>query len=395
MPAKRIVIVATHPIQYHIPWYRTLAASKNCELTVIYGMQLDSKQQSIGFDKEFSWDIPLMEGYQWQLLDNTAKTPGVEKFNGIDCPSIKQVLQGLKPDLVIITGWQSRILLQALFAARKLKIKIVMRGESNAMYKRAFYKRLLHRMLLTRVDAFLAIGSANREFYLNNGVDDAVIFRAPYFVDNDRFHKISGLSSQEKSDLRTQFSIPDSSYCFIYSGKLIDKKNVQELLNSFLILYEKHSDIHLLIIGDGKQKPALTSFVHDHQLPITFAGFVNQSEIPKLYSIGDCFLLASNYGETWGLVVNEAMICGLPAIVSDRVGCGPDIIIPGETGYVYPFGDTAELAKYMRSMTENRETSKKMGAQAQKHVLESFNVEHTVSATLKALDYLSANNSQS
>jgi glycosyltransferase involved in cell wall biosynthesis len=335
-----------------------------------------------------------MEGYKWQLLDNAAVAPGVEHFNGISCSNIKQVLKDLKPDVVILTGWQSRVLLQALFAARKLKIKIVMRGESNAMYKRALYKRILHRMLLSRVDAFLAIGSANRKFYLDNGVENANIFSAPYFVENDRFYEISSISNQEESELRTQFGIPESSYCFVYSGKLIEKKNVQELLNSFLILYKKHRNIHLLIIGDGELKPALNDFVREHQLPITFAGFVNQSAIPKLYSIGDCFLLASNYGETWGLVVNEAMACGLPAIVSDRVGCGPDIIIPGKTGYIYPFGDTERLVSYMRSMIENRENSKEMGANAQKNVLETFNVENTLSATLKVLDYLPTNRSQ-
>jgi len=195
----RVVIIATHPIQYHAPWYRELAKQDELEVTVLFGMQLDEKQQSQGFGTEFTWDIPLLDGYDWERLENQSANPGIGKFSGIDCPHIKDTLIRLKADVVILTGWQSKLLIQSLFAARSLKLAIIMRGESNAMYERVWYKRLLHRAMLSRIDAFLAIGSSNRLFYEKNAVSPEKIYSAPYFVENNRFQNSSKLSTVKPS----------------------------------------------------------------------------------------------------------------------------------------------------------------------------------------------------
>lgn len=384
----RVVIIATHPIQYHAPWYRELAKQDELEVTVLFGMQLDEKQQSQGFGTEFTWDIPLLDGYDWERLENQSANPGIGKFSGIDCPHIKDTLIRLKADVVILTGWQSKLLIQSLFAARSLKLAIIMRGESNAMYERVWYKRLLHRAMLSRIDAFLAIGSSNRLFYEKNAVSPEKIYSAPYFVENNRFQNSSKLSTEEMSNLRESLGIAKESFCFVYSGKLIDKKNVQEILSAFALFSTSNQNAHLLIIGDGVHKENLEQYAKTERLSVTFAGFINQTEIPKMYAIGDCFLLASNFGETWGLVVNEAMVCGLPAIVSDRVGCGPDLILEGITGFSYTFGQVEDLASKMREISMDRQISSQMGDAARHHVLENFDVKHTVAATKKAISDL-------
>jgi len=384
----RMAIVATHPIQYQAPWFRELAKDDDIELTVLFGMLLDEKQQSKGFGTEFSWDIPLLEGYHWKQLKNRASNPDTGGFSSIDCPDIRNTLNKLDLNIVILTGWHSKLLIQALFAARSLSIVTMMRGDSNAMVKRAWYKKIIHRALLSRIDMFFAVGSSNRQFFINNGVKPDNIYASPHFIENKRFIESSKLSSTEKTRLRTRLDIPKDNYCFVYSGKLIDKKNVQELLSAFSKVYKEHKDIHFLIIGDGRHRESLTCFAEARNLPVTFAGFINQTEIPKMYAIGDCFLLASNFGETWGLVVNEAMVCGLPAIVSDRVGCGPDLILEGITGFSYTFGQVEDLASKMREISMDRQISSQMGDAARHHVLENFDVKHTVAATKKAISDL-------
>lgn len=388
MPKKKIVLVATHPIQYHVPWFRALEKEDGYSLTVLFGMLLDSKQQSTGFDHEFTWDIPLLEGYQYRVLENTSSNPGIEHFNGISCPNIRDVVKELNPDVIIITGWQSKMLLQAIRAAKNENIKIIMRGESNAMRRRAFYKNVLHRILLRRIDAFLAIGSGNKAFYIKNGVNRQQIFDAPYFVENERFLASSHRRDDDKIRLRQEFYIDPSAFCFVYSGKLIEKKNVKELLKAFQEIYHNHKNIHLLIIGDGQYKNTLEDYAIRYKLPVTFAGFVNQTQIPDIYSIGNCFLLASDYGETWGLVVNEAMLSGMPAIISDRVGCGPDLIISNKTGFIYPYGNTAKLAENMTFMVQNPDVAKRMGEYARRLVAKRFNVEQTVMSTIHAIEQL-------
>lgn len=384
MKPINVVIAATHPIQYHSPWFRELSKVSHLNVTVLFGMMPSARQQSVGFDTDFSWDIPLTDGFQWQVLENVSEQPNLSNFKGIDCPSIGGHLNDLKPDFLIITGWQSKYLLQATYAAWRHGIKMIVRGESNAKKSRPLSVRLLHRLLLGRFSAFLAIGSSNRQFYLDNGVHPEKIFSAPYFVENKRFMSISDDSSANSLLAK----IPSDHFCFIYSGKLIEKKNVIELLVAYAELSQKTDKIHLVIVGDGALRASLESYAEQYRLSITFCGFVNQSVIPSLYAVADCFLLASDYDETWGLVVNEAMVSGLPAIVSNRAGSSEDLVIEAQTGYVYPYGDTAALSAKMALVCNQPERSKQMGINAKQHVLKHFNVEKTVDATCQAIDYL-------
>ena len=361
MKQRRIVVIATHPIQYHVPWFRALAKVDGIDLLVLFGILPDSQQQGTGFGTSFSWDIPLTDGYQWQVLENAAKSPSLCSFFGIDCPGLFGTINELEPDALIITGWQSKMLLQAILAATRLRIKMIVRGESNAKKRRPFYVRWLQRILLTRFNTFLAIGISNKQFYLNNGVRLQAIFDAPYFVDNERFLT----TSLNAEGLAAAAPIPASEFCFIYCGKLIEKKNVLELLVGFAKLSQMTKGVHLLIIGDGQLRPQLEDFVLKERLSVTFSGFINQTLMPTMYALGDCLLLGSDYDETWGLAVNEAMVCGLPAIVSDRVGCSDDLIIDGETGYCYAYGNTDELSEKMALMANDKIKAAAMGRRGQ------------------------------
>lgn len=382
----RVIIVATHPIQYQVPWFRSLHASDAIELTVFYGMLPDSQQQSTGFAKEFSWDIPLLEGYHYQVLENQANQPTLAMFSGIDCPNISRSIASLQPDVLILTGWHSKLLLQAYWAALRTKTKIIMRGDSNAMRRRAWYKRLLHRLFLSQVEAFLPVGLSNRQFYLDNGVAAEQLFNAPHFIENARFIKTSQCDQAELVALRAELGLDSQRFCFVFSGKLIETKNIMELLGGLRIVYQTHKNVQLLIIGDGPQRQQLEAYCQQHKLPVIFAGFTNQSKIPKLYTLGDCFLLASI--ETWGLVVNEAMVCGLPAIVSDRAGCHPDLISEGETGWTYQYGEQQQLARKMSLSLNNPDKTAKMGQAAKSRVLQHFDVEVSSASTLKAIQAL-------
>jgi len=128
------------------------------------------------------------------------------------------------------------------------------------------------------------------------------------------------------------------------------------------------------------------NFAKNNGLPVSFTGFLNQTEIAQAYVAGDCLVLPSDYGETWGLVVNEAMVCGLPAIVSDRVGCGPDLVEEGITGSIFPFGDVDALAKKMIDLASDSRKAEEMGQRAKQLVLQNYSVEKAVEGTMKAIE---------
>jgi glycosyltransferase involved in cell wall biosynthesis len=107
-------------------------------------------------------------------------------------------------------------------------------------------------------------------------------------------------------------------------------------------MIRKGQQVRVVLVGTGPMEAELRRYAKNSGLPATFAGFVNQRRLADFYASADLLVLPSA-SETWGLVVNEAFACGLPAIVSDRVGCAPDMI-RNATGRVFPVGDAERLA---------------------------------------------------
>ena len=102
--------------------------------------------------------------------------------------------------------------------------------------------------------------------------------------------------------------------------------------------------VDLTFAGAGELEGNLKEAVRVAGVSANFLGFTNQSQLPQVYGNADVLVLPSGAEETWGLVVNEAMACGTPAVVSDAEGCGPDLVEPGVTGEVTPLDDVPALA---------------------------------------------------
>lgn len=382
----KLAVFATHPVQYQVPWFQELSRHPGCELKVYYGMVPDAQQQGHGFGVSFEWDIPLFEGYEWQVLANRRSRPGLDGFFRSSVRNVAAVLRRDRPDVVLLTGWQQLPLLQALGAAMRLRIPRIVRGESNAMKPRSWRVKLVHKMLLACFDGYLAIGKSSRRFYLDYGIVSARIFPCNYFVDNDRFATAAAGLAEQRQGLRDKLGVPRDAVSFLYSGKLNQKKRITDLLAAVKGAISDNSEIHLLVVGDGELKDDARHFVKQHHLPVVFSGFLNQTEIVAAYVACDCLVLPSDYGETWGLVVNEAMACGRPAIVSDRVGCGPDLVEDGVTGYCFPCGDVEALCGRLLAMAADGEAMRRMGESAQARVLQHYSVEKAVEGTLAAVD---------
>ena len=387
MPVN-VAIIATHPIQYHVPWYRALSNQPGIHVKVYYGCRPGEEEQGTGFDVPFQWDIPMFDGYDWELFESRKHKPGIDGFFANVSKNIGKTLARDRPDVIILTGWQGFPLIQALFWSLYLRIPRIVRGESSGLKPRNFPVRMAHTILLNRYDAFLAIGNANRQFYENYGIGRNRIFQCPYFVDNNRMlEQVENVRPQRQS-LRKNWKIPDSSLCFVYAGKLNRKKRIFDLLHAFRMAVNAVPGIYLLIAGTGELMAEAGQYVLKNNLPVTFAGFLNQTEITKAYAASDCIVLPSDYGETWGLVINEAMVCGLPAICSDRVGCHPDLIKDGTTGMLYPCGDIDALSARLIEIASHPDKARTMGNSARELVLNSYSVDRAVTGTLDAINFV-------
>jgi glycosyltransferase involved in cell wall biosynthesis len=340
---------------------------------VFYAHKQTAKGQAeAGFGVEFEWDVPLLEGYPYRFLKNVSQRPGLEWFGGCDCPEIGEILVREGFTHVLLIGWHKKVFWQAFWAAKKAGIKVLSRGDSQLGMTTSPLKRaakfLLYRLLLPSFEAHLFVGRRNREYLKHYGVKDARLFFSPHFVDNEwwsgraRDSGVKGLrgsgGSKAESDPPSHKASEglrqnaEKSVEFLFAGKFIPKKRVMDLLEAAGGVPEAR----VVLVGDGPLRSQLEERASRPDLKgrVEFAGFKNQQELPAYLTGADCLVLPSDGTETWGLIVNEAMACGTPAIVSTACGCEPDLIVEGETGYSFEFGNVEALAECLRHFCKNK-----------------------------------------
>lgn len=391
MPRRRprLLVITSHPIQYQAPLFRALAKCPEIELEVLFLLLPDAIQQGEGFGVAFEWDVPLLEGYSWRCARSTVGPGFAGGFRGVRLRHPGREIQGTRdrPDAVLITGWQVQGLLQLLFVAWFKRLPILLRVEAGGPLPRPFPARLLHQTLLKMSSAYLAIGKQNRRFYDFYRVSKDRIFASPYFVDNAFFAERARDEISRREILRQQWAIPPHAFCFLFAGKLQEKKHPFDLLKALEHLQAEANplDLHLLIVGSGELETACRERVQQSALPVTFAGFINQGEMATAYAVADALVLPSDHGETWGLVVNEAMACGLPAIVSDQVGCAVDLVEANITGAIYPCRDVVALAGALAAMARDPAAARRMGNAARERVTASYGVDQARDGVLAGL----------
>jgi glycosyltransferase involved in cell wall biosynthesis len=416
----RVGILASHPIQYQAPWFRAL--SKHVDLDVFFANRPDPAQQGRGFGKPFTWDVDLLSGYRHLFLENRSANPSVNHFFGCDTPGIREIIATKRFDAFIVTGWSLKSYWQAIRACRRHGVVILVRGDSQLQTPRSFpsraWKQWTHRLALRQFDGFLSVGRRNREYLLHYGVAEEKIFFVPHFVDNERFAQQANEIRKSKLEIRKQWNIPEDAFCVLFCGKFIPKKRpmdlvkaAQRLVKDSAVRDRRYSSVHLLLAGSGELGGELRAncnvvfdaenansspLTHDSlatpkhreggSLPnASFAGFLNQTEIARAYVAADVLVLPSDGRETWGLVVNEAMACGLPAIVSDTAGCAPDLIEEGKTGFRFSVGDFDQLAARLETIEGLKQPRTDFGpALASK--LQDYSIERAVAGTMEAIE---------
>ncbi len=342
--SPRIGFLVSHPIQYYAPIFRELAGL--CDLTVFFAhRQTATGQAKAGYGVAFEWDVDLLSGYESRFLTNVARQPSTDTFAGCDTPGVAQEIERGRFDAFVVPGWGLRSYLQAQRACRKLGIPVLVRGDSQLASERGgaigLVKTLVFPRFLKRFDGFLYVGQRNREYLEHYGVAADRLFFAPHCIDNEAFRRAA-----EAARCAMPVSGEARRRRVLFVGKLVESKRPLDLLRAAALLHD--GPVEVAFVGAGEARPSLERAADDIGIPAIFHGFVNQSGLPAVYAAAD--LIVSPSVETWGLVVNEAMACGLPAVVSDAVGCGPDLIEEGRTGMIFPLGDVAALARAIEAV---------------------------------------------
>lgn len=355
----KLAIITTHPIQYYAPIFRLLNSEQKVEVKVFYTYEKVKDVFDEGFGKSFTWDIPLLDGYNYTFVSNNGNIK--KGFWNVSNPTLNKEIEDWGATAVLIFGWNFRSHLSAM-RYFKGKIPVLFRGDSTLLDEVGWLKKMLRRLFLSwvykYVDYALYVGKANKKYYQYCGLKENQLVFAPHAIDNERFSQLTTIQQDFIHQTHTQFGVKANHIGIVFCGKFQQKKNPSLLIEAFKKL--SNINCHLFMVGNGELEDELRKqakgYNNIHLLP-----FQNQSLMPAVYRLGQIFCLpSSGPGETWGLAVNEAMACKRTVIVSDKCGCAEDLVTNGENGFAFNNNDATLLSSILQKVCSNREDLNRM-----------------------------------
>lgn len=359
----RLAVCASHPIQYQAPMFRELA--RRVDLLVLYADRANPSDASDGFFVDVEWDVDLLCGYESRFLKNVASRPGVDHFGGCDSPEVGGIVRSGGFDAVLLLGWHLKVFHQALIAAKLARLPVLQRGDSHLGTPRSAAKRLAKRLayppFLRLFDAALAVGQNSRDYWLHYGYPARRIFFAPHGVDDPFFRERA--TAEARSAFRARLGAAQDEILLLFVGKLGPKKRPVDLIDAAARLRQNGRKVRAVFAGSGPLDQDLAAAARSASVPVDMLGFCNQSEMPAIYAGSDILVLSSS-NETWGLVANEALACGVPLVLSDAVGSAPDLVGDDTAGRSYPVGDIDALAHAVTAVIDRPPSKRAIAGKA-------------------------------
>jgi glycosyltransferase involved in cell wall biosynthesis len=346
------LICETHPVPYHAAVYRKLAEDASIPVHVLYGSNFSVKGY---FDREFcssfSWDEHLLSGGSHSFV-RTVEQGGAKDYDSLSGRRLADCIRELRPAAVVALGYYHRFDRAVIRAAKAQCIPLIFRGETNdRSLDRSFLRRIIRDTVLRRLyrncASILYIGQRSREHYLRLGCSEKKLIFSPYCVDEANFSCREEDRLALREPTRRELGIAPDDLAILFSGKLCLRKGVDLIPEAVRRLPEAiRSRVHLIFLGEGNMRQKMEiSCAKSPSIKVSFTGFQGQSKLSSFYHAADAHILPSRLGETWGLVVNEALLHGVASVVSDTVGCQPDLIVPGSTGEVFESDNLTALTE--------------------------------------------------
>jgi glycosyltransferase involved in cell wall biosynthesis len=393
----RLAYLVSHPIQYQAPLLRRIAQEPDIDLTVFFGSDFSLRgYQDEGFGVDVKWDVPLLDGYRSEFLPVIRDDGTQTVITPLNYGIFSALRGGAKPgfDVLWVHGYAMVNAFHGMLAAKALGIPVLLRGDMWLRDRprsgpKLFLKKAFFQLLRNLVSGVLTVGTLNEEYWRHYLGDEIPLFFMPYAVDNEYFQQRSLEAMTKREELRRELGIEGGRPIILFASKLQRRKHCSDLLDAYRILIETMSGPlpYLVIVGDGEERAALKEQARANGLAdVRFCGFRNQSELPRFFDIASVFVLPARH-EPWGLVVNEAMNAARVVVVSDDVGCHPDLITDGVEGFVFPVGDVDALAKALLRVLATPETAVKMGQNALERI-RTWSFEEDVLALREAIAQL-------
>jgi glycosyltransferase involved in cell wall biosynthesis len=357
---RRLVILTEIISPYRIPLFNALAQRAEIDLHVIFLAETDPDLRQ--------WQVPKAEiKFAYQVLPSWRRRIG--RYNALLNRGVGGALAKAAPDVILCGGYSYVASWQSLLWARAHHIPFLLWSESNVQDLRRGHApvEFLKSKFLSKCSGFVVPGLSALEYLRVHKVDEEAVFVASNAVDNDFFAAAAAAARQDAAQWRRELVLPERYFLFV--GRLVPEKGVFELLSAYAKLDESmRRQVGLVFVGDGAVRARLESQAASVAPGVVrFAGFAQREQLAIYYALAEMVILPT-YTDPWGLVVNEAMACGLPVIVSHVAGCAADLVKEKWNGLSVAPRDVAGLTAAMRRLADQPEIRATMGANSMQHI---------------------------
>ena len=386
----RVLILGSHPVQYAAQFFHQLAQHPLVDLQVAYCSLFGAQG---GLDPEFGievqWDVPLLEGYPWVQIPNRSLRPGLGRFWGLFNPGLWKLIREEHFDAIVChVGYVFSSFWIAVAAAKSSGTPFLFGTDATTMRPRlaarwkTWVKPRVWRRVFGLADQLLAPSSGTVALFRELGFPAEKISLTPFAVDNGWWTRQARLIN--RSAVRASWDIPENGKVILFCAKLQPWKRPQDVLRAFV--QANLPDTYVVFAGQGPLRADLEAEARERGISgrVRVLGFVNQSQLPATYRGADVFVLPSEY-DPCPVVVCEAMLCGLPVILSDQIRGRFDLVLPGKTGFIYPCGDVNSLAAILRTLVSNPEEISRLSAAARER-MKTWSPKETVEGTVEAIE---------
>jgi glycosyltransferase involved in cell wall biosynthesis len=377
----KLVIVTEIIAPYRIPVFNALAKREELELHVIF---LSENDPSLRQWRVYKEEIK----FQYHVLPSWRRRFG--RFNVLINGGVFSALNKIGPHSVLCGGYNYLASWECAYWARLHRVPLLLWSESTAFDRRRGHRfvEFMKSRFLNMCSAFVVPGRSSFEYLQNLEISDRRIFTAPNAVDVHLFSALAEEARRNEPEVRAAHSLP--LRYFLYVGRLVRDKGILDLVGAYSQLNDEiRAKIGLVFVGDGPDRGELTEQASRITTgTIQFAGFVHREELPQFYALADALIFPTR-SDPWGLVVNEAMSCALPVIVTSVAGCTADLVQDGWNGFVTSPGNVSQLASAMRQLADDLTLRAEMGSRSRERI-EAYSPAAWAAGLVKATEYVCA-----
>jgi len=387
---KKLLIIVSHPVPYHVPIYRLLNERGNVELEVFFLWNcFESEETEAEGTSQSFWPFvhekEVLKGYSSKFIKNIA----IKKYNspfGLINPGLFRSIKESNPDMIMIFGYNTVSSWITAISSMIFRIPLLFKGEtywtSQSNSESQFIKKLYISLYLSFVSFYAYAFEKNREFYKSFGAKDSSLFFVPCAVDSKR---LEAKSIEDLEKYKQLLDLKEDEKVIIYVGRFSERKSPLHLLEAFTIAFKKEPRLRLFFIGEGRLKDDIERYIRENDLAknVSIIGFLNEDQIIPYYQLSDLLVLPSEMDPS-PKVINEAFTFSTPTIVSDQIGTAGDLVVNNVNGMIYKWGDIDSLANKILHVL-NDENYHSFSREALK-TIDKWSIENGVKSIEKCLE---------